>query len=108
MVWQSWRQDRPGKEAVLAAATLLATPYLLTYDAVLLGLPVAWLLLTGSRPIAALLIWGFSLLSVVAIAGLYELPNMLSFGSMTALIACYAPQQAKKKAATPHSAAASF
>lgn len=108
MVWQAWRQDRPGKEAVLAAATLLATPYLLTYDAVLLGLPVAWLLLRGSRPVAALLIWAFSLLSVVAIAGLYELPNMLSFGAMTALVACYFPQPAKKKAATPHSAAASF
>jgi hypothetical protein len=33
---------------------------------------------------------------------------MLSFGAMTALVACYLPQQAKKKAATPHSAAASF
>jgi hypothetical protein len=107
MVWQSWRQDRPGKEAVLAAATLLATPYLLTNDAGLLGLPVAWLLLTGSRPVAALLIWGFALLSVVAIAGLYELPNMLSLGAMLALVACYLPQHAKKKAATPRSAAAS-
>ena len=38
LVWRSWRHDTPGKEAVLAAATLLATPYLLTYDGVLLGL----------------------------------------------------------------------
>ena len=107
MVWHSWRQDRPGKEAVLAAATLLATPYLLTYDGVLLGLPVAWLVLAGSRTIAAL-IWGFSLLSVVAIAGLYELPNMLSLGAIVALIACYAPHRAKKKAAAPRSATASL
>ena len=108
MVWQSWRQDRPGKEAVLAAATLLATPYLLTYDGVLLGLPVAWLTFTGNRAVAALLIWGLSLLSVVAVAGLYDLPNMLSLGALIALVACYVPQRAKKKAAAPHSPAASL
>ena len=106
MVWQSWRQDRPGKEVVLAAATLLATPYLLTYDVVLLGLPVAWLLATGNRSVA-LLIWGLSLLSVVAVAGLYPLPNMLSLGAIIALVACFGSQEAKKKAATPRSAAAS-
>ena len=108
MVWQSWRQDRPGKEAVLAAATLLATPYLLTYDGVLLGLPVAWLMFTGNRAVAALLIWGLSLLSVVAVAGIYDLPNMLSLGALIALVACYVPQRAKKKAAAPHSPAASL
>ena len=108
MVWQSWRQNRPGKEAVLAAATLLATPYLLTYDGVLLGLPVAWLGLTGGARGVAVLIWGFALLSVVAIAGLFPLPNMLSLGSIVALVACYAPHRAKKKAAAPRSAAASI
>ena len=107
MVWHSWRQDRPGKEAVLAAATLLGTPYLLTYDGVLLGLPVAWLLVTGSRTVAVM-IWGSSLLSVVAIAGLYELPNLLSLGAIAALVACYIPQRTKKKAPAPRSAAASF
>jgi hypothetical protein len=108
MVWQSWRQDRPGKEAALASATLLATPYLLTYDGVLLGLPIAWLLAVGNRPVAALLIWGSSLLSVGAIAGLYELPNLLSLGAMVALVACYVPQRAKKEAAAPRSAPASL
>ena len=107
MVWQSWRQDRPGKHAVLAAATMLATPYLLTYDGLLLGLPVSWLLATGNRPVAAILIWGSSLLSVVAIAGFYELPNMLSLGAILALVACYVPQGPKKEAAAPRSAAAS-
>jgi alpha-1,2-mannosyltransferase len=107
LVWQSWRQDRPGKEAVLAAATLLASPYLLTYDGLLLGLPAARLLVTGGRTIAVL-IWGSSLLSVVAIAGFYELPNLLSLGAITALVACYVPQRAKKKAPTPRSADAFF
>jgi alpha-1,2-mannosyltransferase len=97
IVWQSWRQDRPGKEAVLAAATLLATPYLLTYDGLLLGLPVAWLMLAGNRPVAAILTWGFSLLSVVAVAGFYELPNMLSLGAIIALAACHVPQAKRRR-----------
>jgi hypothetical protein len=67
---------------------------------------MAWLLARGNRPLAALLIWGLSLLSVVAIAGLYELPNMVSLGAIVALVACYAPQWTKEKAATPRSAAA--
>jgi len=107
MVWHSWRQDRPGKEAVLAAGTLLGTPYLLTYDGVLLALPMAWLLLAGARTLA-LLIWGLALLSVVAIAGLYPVPNMLSIGAIVALVACYVPQRTKGKAATPLSATASL
>lgn len=96
MVWQSWRRDRPGKEAVVAAAALLASPYLLTYDGVLLALPMAWLLLSGSRTLA-LLIWGLALLSVFAIAGLFPLPNMLSLGAIIAMFACYMPQSAKKR-----------
>src|SRR5439155_15934185 len=48
VVWLAWREDREGKEAILGAATLLGSPYVLSYDAVLLALPTAWLL--TSRP----------------------------------------------------------
>jgi hypothetical protein len=69
---------------------------------------VAWLLAAGSRPGAAILIWSFSLLSVVAIAGLYELPNLLSLGALVALVACHLSHRPKKKAATPRSVAANL
>lgn len=97
MVWQWWRDDRPGKEAVLAAATLLAPPYLLTYDGVLLGLPVAWLLLHGQRPKTALLVWSMAFLTIIAVTGIYELPNTLSLGAVVALAGCYLSQRPKKK-----------
>ena len=106
MVWHWWRNDKPGKEAVLAAAALLAPPYLLTYDGVLLGLPVAWLLLQGDRPRTAMLVWGLSFLTIIAVAGFYPLPNTLSLGALVSLAGCYLSQR-KKKAAAPSSAAAS-
>ena len=108
MVWQWWRQDRPGKEAVLAAATLLAPPYLLTYDGVLLALPVAWLLLHGRRPKTALLAWSLAFLTIIAVTGIYELPNTLSLGALVALAGCFLSQRPKKKAAEPFSTAASI
>lgn len=107
MVWQWWRHDRPGKEAVLAAATLLGPPYLLTYDGVLLGLPVAWLLLQGQRPKTALLVWSLAFLTIIAVTGIYELPNTLSLGAFVALAGCYLTHRPEKKAAAPFSTAAS-
>ncbi|HEU0284570.1 MAG TPA: glycosyltransferase family 87 protein [Sphingomicrobium sp.] len=108
MVCQWWWHDRPGKEAVLAAATLLAPPYLLTYDGVLLGLPVAWLLLRGQRPRTALLVWSLAFLTIIAVTGIYELPNTLSLGALVALAGCYLSQHPKEKAAAPFGTAASI
>lgn len=89
IVWQAWRRDSAGKEAILTAATLLIPPYLLTYDAVLLGLPVAWLLIAGNRPGISALVWGSSLVSVGSLAGFYEFPNVLPLGAIVSLIVIY-------------------
>ncbi len=50
LVW-IWRQDIQFelKAAALAAAIALAAPYMLYYDLVVLGLPIAWLALEGRR-----------------------------------------------------------
>jgi len=90
MVWQSWRKGFAGKEAIAAGATLLIPPYLLTYDGVLLGLPVAWLLLTLSRPGVGALVWALSLLSVGSVAGFYDFPNALPLGALVSIVAIYA------------------
>lgn len=47
-VWRS-RADTAAKGAVLAAATLLSSPFLLDYDLVLLAIPMAWLIRDGTR-----------------------------------------------------------
>ncbi|KQW81847.1 glycosyltransferase family 87 protein [Brevundimonas sp. Root1279] len=42
-VWMTRKADARARGAVLAAATLLATPFLLDYDLLLLAVPLAWL-----------------------------------------------------------------
>ena len=90
-VWRAWRRDHPGKAPILAAATLLVPPYLLTYDGVLLALPVAWLLLDGKRPALAALVWALSLLTVGSVAGFYNLPNTLPLAALVSLAAICLP-----------------
>ena len=86
-VWRAWWSNREGKEAMLAAATLLGPPYLLSYDAVLLALPIAWLL--DRRPVLGLSVWILSLIPVGAIFGFYEFPNTIPLAALLALIAIY-------------------
>lgn len=66
LVWQVWsrRGDVRCKGAVLAAATMLASPYLYIYDAVLLVVPVLWLASRGARPIILLLLCTLPLLTL--------------------------------------------
>lgn len=78
-----WHGDRPfaHKAAGLAAGTLLATPFLLDYDLMILALPIAWLagegLRRGFRPWEATLLavaWASPVL--VRLLGLHlELPS---------------------------------
>lgn len=71
-VWLAWRNNVDSKIPLLAAATLLISPYLFSYDAVLLASPLAWL--AERKPIAAVLIWCLSLLPLLRIFG-YAGPN---------------------------------
>ena len=54
-VWFAWRDDWDGKIALTSAAALLMSPYLFTYDAVLLTLALAWLRWPGALTVMALL-----------------------------------------------------
>lgn len=85
VLWRAWRADRHGKEAMLATATLLGSPYLQSYDALLLALPFAWLL--ARAPALAILVWLLAVLPVGAIFGLYDLPNTMPLAALLSLIA---------------------
>ena len=52
LVWRVWRSEAPhmAKVAVLAAATMLISPYLFLYDGVILAVPFLWLASRGERP----------------------------------------------------------
>lgn len=104
-VWIAWRHERPGKEAVLAAATLLAAPYLLTYDGVFMALPFAWLLMEGKRSILAGIVWALALFSVGALAGFYPAPNLMWLAAIVSIGGIFGAQ---KETAAPFGTAVPF
>ena len=87
LVWRAWRGDYPGKVATLAAATLLIPPYLMTYDGMILALPIAFLLIEARRLQPAIAVWLLSLFPVGALFGLYDAPNTLPLAALVALLA---------------------
>lgn len=81
-VWIAWRNDWQAKVPVVAAATLLVSPYLFTYDAVLLVAPLAWLATRTPGWNAA--VWCLSLLPLLRGVG-YAGPNGISVAAAVAL-----------------------
>jgi hypothetical protein len=79
--WQDWREKVP----VLATATLLVPPYLLTYDALLLLVPMAWWIGQRRRLGVILLVWLGCWLPIGHFLGMYEGPNTITFAALLAL-----------------------
>ena len=81
-VWTAWRKDWPTKLPIAAAASLLVSPYLFTYDAVLLVAPLVWL--ARRKPGWAVAIWCLALLPLLRGLG-YAGPNGIAPAAMVAL-----------------------
>lgn len=79
IVWKVWRgaHDAGAKAAVLAAATLLASPYLYIYDTLLLILPFLWL--AERRKYAGVLaaLWLIPLIGLGQSWGVNNLVNLM-------------------------------
>jgi hypothetical protein len=87
LLWRAWRHNYEGKEAMLAAATVLAPPYVLSYDTLVLALPTAWLL--QRHPSIGVAVWLFALIPVGAIFGFYEFPNTIPLAALLCLVTIY-------------------
>jgi hypothetical protein len=79
VVWRVWRSDADAiaKAAVLAAATMLISPYLFLYDGVILTLPFLWLAASGERPMVLAPLWLLPFVSVAQIGTASATPNLL-------------------------------
>lgn len=85
---RAWWLELDGKVPILAASTLLVTPYLFTYDALLLTLPLAWLL--GQENWRVMIaVWILALLPVVAY--FTPFPNTIPLAAMLAIGALHRP-----------------
>ena len=84
LVWRAWRRDDPEKLAVVASASLLISPYLFSYDCLLLAVPFLFLL--ERRPRRALLVWALALSPVLWSFHVYDGPNLLPIAAVTSLL----------------------
>ena len=83
LVWRAWSTDWDCRVAVLAAASILVTPYLFTYDAVILIAPIAWL--AARSPKSAALVWLLTLPPLLGAFDLYAGPNTIGIAAIIAL-----------------------
>jgi hypothetical protein len=70
LVWRVWRSDSDAtaKAGILAAATLLASPYVFPYDAVLLVVAFFWLAQRGAPALPITILWCLPLLTIAQMA----------------------------------------
>jgi hypothetical protein len=94
LTWIAWSRDWEEKIPIVAAASLLASPYLLTYDAVLLIVPAGYLL-ARRRFWCVGLLWLLCALPVVHFYGLYEGPNTIPLAAILSLGLVSAPHLPK-------------
>ena len=92
-VWFAWREDWEGKIALTSAAALLMSPYLFTYDAVLLTLALACLRWPGALVMMALLF-----IPLVRVFTDLDLPNTVPVAAVVpVLIIAQATRQRERQ-----------
>jgi hypothetical protein len=106
LTWRAWAAQAEHRGAILAASTLLVPPYLLTYDSVLLIVPLAALLRDPGRPWRVAAVWLCLLAPVLSYFGLYPGPSTIPLAAGLSIY-WLSPSLDKRKAAAPFDAAAS-
>lgn len=91
VTWIAWSRNWPEKLAILAAATLLGSPYLFSYDSLLLAAPLALLARRRRSALAFVTIWLLSFSPVLNHFRLYDGPNLVPIAVLVALFALAAP-----------------
>lgn len=86
---RAWALKLETRIPILAAATLLITPYLLTYDALVLSLPLAWLLRDSRNHWRFVAVWVAAL--VPAVSYFTAVPNVIPLAAIIALWGVHRP-----------------
>jgi hypothetical protein len=85
LTWIAWSRNWKEQVPILAAATLLIPPYLLTYDALLMIIPMGFWLKGQPRGRLAALLWLLCFLPVAFYLNLYRGPNTVPLAAMVFL-----------------------
>ena len=85
LTWIAWSRDWDGQVPILAAATLLIPPYLLTYDALLMIIPMGYWLRQQPRPYLVGALWLLCFLPIAHYLNLYRGPNTVPLAAILTL-----------------------
>lgn len=85
LTWIAWSRDWKEQVPILAAATLLIPPYLLTYDALLMIIPMGFWIRQQPRPYLVGLLWLLCFLPIAFYFNLYRGPNTVPVAAVLTL-----------------------
>jgi len=97
LICRAWWLDLDQRDGILASATLLIPPYLLTYDALLLIIPTLWLLREKQHMWVLPVAWLLCFLPIAGYFEYYEGPNTVAFAAILYLWALHAPLRSTPK-----------
>jgi len=97
LTWRAWSLRLDTRGPTLAAATLLVTPYLLTYDSILLIIPMGWFILKQRHPAALVVIWLLCLLPIISYSGTYTGPNTIPIAALLCLWLLYRDEKQQRR-----------
>lgn len=106
LVWRAWSSKSEARVPVLAAATLLVPPYMFTYDALLLIVPMGWLIMRERAPAVIAIAWLCCLLPIVTYVGFYPGPNPIPVAALLCLWALHSEAGGQERPARSLHAAA--
>lgn len=86
---RAWWLKLDERVPILAAATLLISPYVFTYDCLLIAVPIAWLARQGRRPILLALAMVCSLIPIVTSFSPWAVPNTIPLAAIACLYALH-------------------
>jgi hypothetical protein len=92
---RAWWFKLDQRVPILAAATLLIPPYLLTYDALLLIVPAGWMI-RHRHPYSLALIWLCCLIPVTSFYTPWIAPNLISIGAAISLWILHSDLRARR------------
>jgi alpha-1,2-mannosyltransferase len=93
LVCRAWWRHLDHRVATAVAAALLVPPYLFTYDALLLVIPMAWLMNQHGRPWVVPACWLLCFLPITTYFGFYRGPNTIPLAAILCLWALAFPRK---------------